>query len=186
MLAASGASRSLRRAMTANSVVRSVVVIAVACALPACSSCLKKKGVEDAGPPDTGAVDAAVEDAAPEASTDDAGTDAEAPAPTASGTGKAAAGGPWAGTYKCFGGMHLAQSGSHVTSTMKDTSTTDTVLSCNVSGDKCNGTIQDVSHPKGKPTKVLRTRKIVLQREANGDVSYRPESTEPTFCRRQK
>jgi hypothetical protein len=95
--------------------------------------------------------------------------------------------GPFDGTYRCFKGLQLVQTGAHVLSTTHTNATTDTVIACTVAGDVCAGSIREVQHARGKPPKVLHVKPMTLERTPAGDVLFKPGSPteKPTFCKRQ-
>jgi len=68
-------------------------------------------------------------------------------------TTHAGGGGPFQGTFTCFGGtLTLAQNGSAVTGNyvLKNPELSE-VVACTVTAKKCVGTSTTYSHPKGKP-----------------------------------
>lgn len=79
---------------------------------------------------------------------------------------------PFAGSYRCFKGMHLDQAGDLVTSTMHANGTTDTVVVCRVAGDECTGTVREIQTTRGKAPKVMHVKPVTLRRDANGDITY--------------
>ncbi|MDB4936898.1 MAG: hypothetical protein JWP87_3870 [Labilithrix sp.] len=103
----------------------------------------------------------------------------------------------FAGSYRCFKGMQLQQSGTIVTSTMHTNGTTDTVIACNVGRDDCVGTVREIQTVRGKAPKVLHVRPVTLHRTPNGDVlvkvepstsgahDTKPSTTAPTLCPRR-
>jgi hypothetical protein len=98
---------------------------------------------------------------------------------------------PFSGTYRCFGGMKLDQAGRIVTSTIHK-GTTDTVIACTASPDKCTGTVREIVNVRGKPPKVNHVKPVTLTLTRNGDVVYVVGSAEKkagkgeqTFCPRR-
>lgn len=98
---------------------------------------------------------------------------------------------PFTGTYRCFGGMKLEQSGRIVTSTIHK-GTTDTVLACTAGLDTCTGTVREIQMLSGRPPKVMHVKPVKLTRLSGGDVVYVVGSSEKkagrgdqTLCQRR-
>jgi len=98
---------------------------------------------------------------------------------------------PFTGTYRCFGGMKLEQSGRIVTSTIHK-GTTDTVLACTAGIDTCTGTVREIQMLSGRPPKVMHVKPVTLTRLSGGDVVYVVGSSErkaargdQTLCQRR-
>ncbi len=138
--------------------------------------------VSDAG-------DAAVEVEAAAPVVEDAGAEAAA-APLATATATAAktaaapTGGVFQGTYRCFGGMKVTQSGNSVTARLQPgNDAAYSTVTCTVSGDRCEGTASSYTKAKDKPAKAFETRKATLKRSANGDLTYQASGeAQPTNC----
>jgi hypothetical protein len=124
---------------------------------------------------DAGAADAAVDPTAM--------LDATAPLTTATATHTAVAtGGPFQGSYKCFGNMSVSQNGNAVTARLfPGDSKTYSILVCSVSGgNDCEGKV--TSYTNGKAGEV---RTASLKRNDKGDLTYRGQNeTQPTLCRK--
>lgn len=112
-------------------------------------------------------------------------------APTTSGAGALkGAGGPFAGTYKCFNGLTLTQNGnlvSGVTVNKTTTSTETTQWNCSVGKpDHCEGTevvTVRFNDPKKAP-KVIESRKLTIDHRPDGVAVHLERSTETTFCKK--
>jgi hypothetical protein len=121
---------------------------------------------------DAGAPDAAV-----------AEEDASAPVASATPSGrvpdpKLGGGGLFGGTYHCLGGLHLAQSGSHVAGNAT-LGTTSIVTSCSVQGDKCVGTYVSTN----TTTKaVIANKSLILTHNKDGSVTFQPGGMPATSC----
>lgn len=89
---------------------------------------------------------------------------------------------PFTGTYRCFGGMKLEQSGRIVTSTMHK-GTTDTVLACTAGPTTCTGTVREIQTLAGRPPKVTHVKPVTLTRLSGGDVVYVVGSSEKKAAR---
>ena len=158
-------------------------------AVASCSKCSKKPALDADAAPEGGAVtDADVDaaaDAAPEAAAEDA-----AAAPLTTATAAHASGGPFAGTYRCFGGLTLTQNGnlvSGVTVNKLSTSTQTTQWNCAViRPDRCEGTevVTMRFNDKTKPPKVTESRKLQIDHRPDGVAVHLERSTETTFCKR--
>lgn len=166
----------------------SVVVLCLAAA--SCSKCSKKPPADADAAPEGGAVaDADVDaaaDAAPEAAADDAGMAPLAATATAVRT----AGGPFEGTYRCFGGLTLRQNGNLVSGVIVNklsTSTQTTQWNCSVvRPDHCEGTeivTVKFNDPK-KPPKAPESRKLTIEHKPDGVSVHLERSTETTLCRK--
>jgi hypothetical protein len=108
---------------------------------------------------------------------------ASAPAPSASTPrpifeGVAIEPASFAGTFRCFKGMTLVQSGRIVTSTMHTNGTIDTIVACTVRGDDCVGTVREVETVRGKAPKVNHTKPVTLHRMPSGDILFRIDKPE--------
>jgi hypothetical protein len=164
----------------------SIVVLCLAAA--SCSKFSKKPALDADAAPEGGAVtDADVDaaaDAAPEAAVEDA------TAPLANATAVHASGGPFAGSYRCFGGLTLTQNGnlvSGVTVNKGSTSTQTTQWNCSViRPDRCEGTeiVTVRFNDKTKPPKVTESRKLQIDHRPDGVAVHLERSTETTFCRK--
>lgn len=165
----------------------SVVVLCLAAA--SCSRFSKKPSADAAaeGGADAAAdadLDAGVADAA-----DDAAEDA-ALAPTTATTAVVHTGGPFAGTYRCFGGLTLAQNGnlvSGVTVSKLATSTQTTQWNCSVvRPGHCEGTevVTVRFNDAKKPPKVTETRKLSIEHKPDGVAVHLERSTETTLCKK--
>jgi hypothetical protein len=164
----------------------SVVFLCLAAA--SCSKCSKKPSADADAAAEGGAltdanVDAAA-DAAPEAAADDAGT-----APLAA-TALRTAGGPFEGTYRCFGGLTLRQNGNLVSGVIVNklsTSTQTTQWNCSVvRPDHCEGTeivIVKFNDAK-KPPKAPESRKLTIEHKPDGVSVHLERSTETTLCKK--
>lgn len=120
---------------------------------------------EDAGPAPTLAVTTS------KPATPAAPKDAGPPAP-----------GPFQGTYTCFAGMTMTQSGSTVSARMKpaDTQNYSTFVG-NVNGDSCEGTT--TIYVGGK---VSGTKKGTFKRNAtSGDLTYKADGEPSTACHKK-
>ena len=177
---------------------RSVVRLSTLVALTSlfASACRKGKVAESR--------DAASDDAAASAADrPDASVVADAPAPFASAASAEPAptatdlasllppATPFAGTYRCFGGMKLEQSGRIVTATIRK-GTTDTIIACTAGSDTCTGTVREIQTVQGKAPKVMHVKQVTLTRTGSGDVVYVVGSVEKkagrgeqTFCPRR-
>ena len=98
---------------------------------------------------------------------------------------------PFAGTYRCFGGMKLEQSGRIVTATIRK-GTTDTIIACTAGSDTCTGTVREIQTVQGKAPKVMHVKQVTLTRTRSGDVVYvvgsvekKAGRVEQTFCPRR-
>ena len=172
-----------------------VVLLPVLAAVTAllASGCSKKVSTADAG--DAG--DASTADGS-SATLSDGGaaavTEAAAPVPAATELAAlmpAPAPTPFSGTYRCFGGIKLEQSGRIVTSTLHK-GTTDTVIACTVGRDTCTGTVREILMVRGKAPKVTHVKPVTLTLTKSGDVVYVVDSTDKkagqgaqTFCPRR-
>jgi hypothetical protein len=173
---------------------RSVVLLAVlVAATPGC----RKRAPADAKDAASNADASSSGDAG--AMVDDASTPAlpvatTAPTPTPTSTELAAQQPPqmpFAGTYRCFGGMKLEQAGRIVTATIRK-GTTDTILACTASSETCTGTVREIQMVHGKPPKVNHVKPVTLTLTRNSDVVYVVGSAEKkagqgdqTFCPRR-
>jgi hypothetical protein len=172
-----------------------VVLLPVLAAVTAllASGCSKKVSTADAG--DAG--DASTADGSsatlPEAGAGAAAAIAPlAPVPTATElAAQMPAPTPFSGTYRCFGGIKLEQSGRIVTSTLHK-GTTDTVIACTVGRDTCTGTVREIVMVRGKAPKVTHVKPVTLTLTKSGDVVYVVDSTDKkagqgaqTFCPRR-
>lgn len=167
----------------------SIVLLCLAAA--SCSKCSKKPALGADAAPEGGAlsdadVDAAA-DAAAEAS-DDAGDAATTPLTTA--TAAHAAGGPFQGTYRCFGGLTLTQNGnlvSGITVTKTSVLTQTTQWNCSVTKpDHCEGSevvTTRFNDPK-KPPKAPENRKLQIDHRPDGVAVHLAGSTETTLCKK--
>jgi hypothetical protein len=126
--------------------------------------------VEDAAPPPVAEADAA-------------------PAPTLTPTHVATAaksappkeGGPFQGSYTCFAGMTVTQSGNNVTARQKPGDTQSyATMSCTASGDSCEGTTTMYTGGKSSGTK-----KSSMKRNSSGDITYKAEGESPTLCHKK-
>jgi hypothetical protein len=161
-------------------------VFGVTSQLAACSSCKKRPAPDTTPEASVDAAPAATASAAPDASAaatpevEAGAAPVVAAAGSASGA-KAAAGGPWAGTYRCLNHLTLAQNGSQVVGHSRVGDDDDT-YTCTISGDVCSGSESRVHAPKGKPPKPGKTRKLTLKRDANGTIHYSAEGNAPITC----
>ena len=170
----------------------SVVVLlsaaSVALAAASCSKCSKSPpGDADAASEGGAVADAGVAaDAAPEAAADDAGT---APL-AATATAVRVAGGPFEGTYRCFGGLTLRQNGNLVSGIIverQSTATQTTQWNCSVvRPDHCEGvevvTVK-FNDPKKTP-KAPESRKLTIEHKPDGVSVHLERSSETTFCKK--
>jgi hypothetical protein len=148
--------------------------VAVLCLAAASSWGCKKKPAEDA-------------DAAAEAGADvDAAADAAADAAVA----EHAAGGPFDGTYRCFGGLTLRQNGNLVSGVIVNklsTSVQTTQWNCSVvRPDHCEGTevvTVKFNDPK-TPPKAPASRRLSIEHRPDGVAVKLERSTETTLCKK--
>jgi hypothetical protein len=165
----------------------SIVVLCLAAA--SCSKCSKKPALDADAAPEGGAVTDADVDAAADAAPEAAVVE-DAAAPLASATAVHASGGPFAGSYRCFGGLTLTQNGnlvSGVTVDKSSTSTRTTQWNCSViRPDRCEGTevVTVRFTDKTKPPKVIESRKLQIDHRPDGVAVHLERSTETTFCRK--
>ena len=112
-----------------------------------------------------------------------------APAPTLTPTHAATAaksaapkeGGPFQGTYTCFAGMTVSQSGNSVTARQKPGDSQNyATMACSVNGDVCEGSTAILTG--GRQT---GSKKSSLKRAANGDLTYKAEGEAPTLCHKK-
>jgi hypothetical protein len=176
------------RSVVALSLVASAALSALAAA--SCSKCSKNPpGDADAAPEGGSVADAGVDaatDAAPEAAAGDAGT---APL-AATATAARVPGGPFEGTYQCFGGLTLRQNGNLVSGVIVNrlsTSTQTTQWNCSVvRPDHCEGvevvTVR-FNDPKKTP-KAPESRKLTIEHKPDGVSVHLERSTETTFCKK--
>ena len=169
--------------------------VVVLCLVAAGGWGCKKKPAGDADAAAEGGADAAADadvdaaaDAATEAAaaTDDAGTTALAATSTAVRT----AGGPFEGSYRCFGGLTLKQNGNLVSGVIVNklsTSVQTTQWNCSVvRPDHCEGTeIVTVKFNDPKtPAKPPASRKLSIEHRPDGVAVKLERSTETTLCRK--
>ena len=164
--------------------------VAVLCLAAASVWGCKKKPADDADAAadagaDDAAADAALVDAAPEAAADDAGTTPLAATATAVRT----AGGPFDGSYRCFGGLTLKQNGNLVSGVIVNklsTSVQTTQWNCSVvRPDHCEGTeVVTVKFNDLKtPPKAPASRKLSIEHRPDG-VNVKLAGGADTFCRK--
>jgi hypothetical protein len=98
---------------------------------------------------------------------------------------------PFSGTFRCFGGMKLEQSGRIVTAATRK-GITDTIVACTASSDTCTGTVREIQTVRGKPPKVMHVKPVTLTLTKTGDLVYvvgsaekKPGRGDQTFCPRQ-
>lgn len=101
--------------------------------------------------------------------------------PVASASAVAAAGGPYQGTYRCFGNMAVTQKGNAVeVRTFPGKNDGYSTISCTANGDVCEGTVTEF---KGGAAAGKRPARIT--RNSSGDLTYKGEGeAKPTFCRK--
>lgn len=142
------------------------------------------------GAPEAGA---AVVDAAPAETVATAEVDAGTAAPLtttvvkpvakvdAGTTAVAAAGGPYQGTYKCFGNMVVTQKGNAVEiRTFPGKNDGYTTISCTANGDACEGTATEFKGGAAAGKKGAH-----ITRSAAGDITYKGDGeNKPTFCKK--
>ena len=90
-------------------------------------------------------------------------------------------GGDFQGTYTCFAGMTVVQSGNNVSARQKPADTQNyATFACTASGDTCDGTT--TIFVAGKPS---GTKKASLKRSANGDLTYKADGEGATLCHKK-
>jgi hypothetical protein len=165
--------------------------VAVLCLAAASSWGCKKKPAEDAdaaaeaGADVDAAADAAADAAVADAAVADAGT-----TPLATATAVHAAGGPFDGTYRCFGGLTLRQNGNLVSGVIVNklsTSVQTTQWNCSVvRPDHCEGTevvTVKFNDPK-TPPKAPASRRLSIEHRPDGVAVKLERSTETTLCKK--
>jgi len=171
---------------------RNVGLIVLCLAAASCSK-FGKKGDADAAAeagPDA-AADADVDSGAADAAVADAADAAPAPTLTPTTTGAAhGTGGPFAGTYHCFGGLTLTQNGnlvSGVTTNKLSAAVQTTQWNCSVTKpDHCEGTQIVTNRPNDPkaPPKVLENRKLTIEHRPDGVAVHLERSSETISCKR--
>jgi hypothetical protein len=167
-----------------------VVVLCLAAAAVSAWGCKKKPADDADAAAEAGAdLDAAADaaaDAAPEAAADDAGTTPLAATATAVRT----AGGPFEGSYRCFGGLTLKQNGNLVSAVIVNklsTSVQTTQWNCTVvRPDHCEGTevvTVKFNDPK-TPPKAPASRKVSIEHRADGVSVKLERSIETILCKK--
>lgn len=90
-------------------------------------------------------------------------------------------GGDFQGSYTCFAGMTVVQSGTNVSARQKPADPQNyATLACTVAGDTCTGATTIFT--AGKPT---GTKSATLKRAANGDLTYKADGEGPTLCHKK-
>jgi len=162
--------------------------------------CLASASCSKAGKGDADAAAEAGPDAAADASADAGVADASdgaaadaAPAPTLTPATTGAAhgtGGPFAGTFHCFGGLTLTQNGNLVSGVSTDklsTAVQTTQWNCSiVRPDHCEGirTVTERPLDPKKPGKLIESRKLFIERRPDGVSIHLERSVETIPCRR--
>lgn len=98
----------------------------------------------------------------------------------ASASAAPAAGGPWQGTYKCFGGMVVTQSGNAVSMRTNPGKPDFGTVACTANGDTCDGRISEFrnNNPSG-------VKGVHITRSSSGDITYKGDGeTKATFCKK--
>ncbi|MBX3230372.1 MAG: hypothetical protein KIT84_03440 [Labilithrix sp.] len=136
----------------------------------------------EAGPAEAETAAAPEEDAAPAATLSAAPTPVATAAKVAAKTEPVKEGGPFQGTYKCFGNMKVTQKGNSVeVRTFPGKQDGYSTISCNASGDVCTGTVTEF-----KGGAAAGKRGAVLTRSGAGDITYKGDGeTKATFCKKQ-